>query len=173
MVALKNTTAKRSITISMLVDASARFNGSPVVLTESKAIIAHLWKHYGRGWSGRRWMQFCRETGFHSLSDLPALRVKSALRPLPSCGLLRTPSTFNEKLLPLELYQAEHCPESRLVREKLSTWKSLACIIMAIAATECDTSTYRSQCISQQEWPGGGEKATVVYSMGSLLRCRI
>ena len=111
----------------MLVDASARFNGSPVVLTESKAIIAHLWKHYGQGvvrpavdavLSGNRLPFIVR---FASLAG------PSALRPLPSCGLLRTPSAFNEKLLPLELYQAEHCSESRLVREKLSTLE-IACL---------------------------------------------
>ena len=105
------------------------------MLTESKAIIAHLWKHYGQGvvrpavdavLSGNRLPFIVR---FASLAG------PSALRPLPSCGLLRTPSAFNEKLLPLELYQAEHCSESRLVREKLSTLEMLACIIMAIAAT--------------------------------------
>ena len=122
----------------ILVDATgASTNGAldgaapgvaPVVLSESKAIISHLWRKYGDGVVRPPMDKILSGERLPFVVRFASLAGPSGMRPFPSCGLLRTPSAFDSAThRPLELYQAEHCPESRLVREKLSSME-IACV---------------------------------------------
>ncbi|VEU38883.1 unnamed protein product [Pseudo-nitzschia multistriata] len=118
-----------------------------VVLTESYDILCHLWKHYGAsvvqsepcgggsGNSRRRPDQTVNSSSVPFPIRFLSLAGPSYLRPWPRCGLMRFPcSRSSTAAVPLSspeepggrpqqpaltLYQAEGCPESRLVREVL------------------------------------------------------
>ncbi len=94
----------------------------PRVVVESKHIVSHLWREYGRGVSRPRMDAWLSGDRLPFLLRFASLAAPSGLRPFGHCGLLRMPSSFDPATMrPLELHQAEQCPESRLVRECLSS----------------------------------------------------
>ena len=110
----------------ILVDATgASTNGAldgaapgvaPVVLSESKAIISHLWRKYGDGVVRPPMDKILSGERLPFVVRFASLAGPSGMRPFPSCGLLRTPSAFDPAThRPLELYQAEHCLCARAV----------------------------------------------------------
>mmetsp|Transcript_18041 Transcript_18041/g.27276 ORF Transcript_18041/g.27276 Transcript_18041/m.27276 type:complete len:217 (-) Transcript_18041:338-988(-) len=115
----------KDLTFPLLVDAT---NDSAVVLKESYEILQHLWQTYGetivpsRINGNRRPDQRVNDSQIPFIFRFLSLAGPSYLRPFPTCGLLQTPSNYNNKSsLPIVLHQAEGCPESRLVREILCT----------------------------------------------------
>jgi glutathione S-transferase len=111
------------LTFPLLVDQTTD-NDDPVVICQSYEIIQHLWENYGKSVlpstseprPDQRVNAACIPFPIRFLS----LAGPSYLRPFPTCGLLQTPSTMYDRAS-LILYQAEGCPESRLVREVLCT----------------------------------------------------
>jgi len=118
-----------NLTFPLLIDRTQQQNNDNddglVVLNESYEILEHLWTHYGQSVLPNKhhprpdqvanapYKSFARR--FLSLAG------PSYLRPWPKCGLMlfsrnrhSIPSTTK-----VILYQAENCPESRLVREAL------------------------------------------------------
>ena len=106
----------------LLVDRT-HASGSPLVLTESSAIITHLWKRYGKGVERPKVDKLLSGGTLPFPIRFALLAAPSGLRFWPSCGLLRTPSSFDPDVHQhLELHnQAESCADSRLIRERLST----------------------------------------------------
>lgn len=105
----------------ILVDESLS-REKPIVLSESKSIVLHLWQHYGQGMNRPSLDRFLSGNKLPFFVRFASLAGPSGFRPFPRCGLMRTPNTFDpEKHKALELYQSEHCPESRLVREQVSS----------------------------------------------------
>jgi hypothetical protein len=105
-----------------------------VVLSESYNILAHLWDHYGGsilptaskagGDHLHRPDQIANSPSRSFATRFLSLAGPSYLRPWPRCGLMRFPSSKHalvatETTSMVVLYQAEGCPESRLVREAL------------------------------------------------------
>lgn len=96
----------------MLVDEN--FEPS-VVIQDSSAIIAHVWKHYGTN-ASKPWNYNM------VLKGMVFTAIPSLFRLVPSFGLVRTPS----KALPLDFKQlvlcsAEASPSARIIREALDT----------------------------------------------------
>lgn len=129
----------------ILVDATDR-RCAPVVLTESKTIISHLWANFGDGVDRPRIDEVLSGERIPFVLRFASLAGPSGLRPFPSCGLMRTPSAFDTSAHePLELHQAEHCPESRLIREKLSTmeipcvYRNVSTVTPVLTDPNCST----------------------------------
>lgn len=109
------------MTFPILVDCT-KSKDSPEVILESYAILEHLWQKYGQS------VENCqnRPDQWWNSPSIPfpirflSLAGPSYLRPFPSCGILQTPSIWKDDST-VTLYQAEGCPESRLVRETLCT----------------------------------------------------
>lgn len=106
-------------------DANANTNANdPIVILQSYDILKHLWERYGQSvlTNTPRLDQQWNSTNIPFPLRFLSLAAPSYFRPLPTCGLMRTPSLWNKKEdHSLVLYQAEGCPDSRLVREVLCT----------------------------------------------------
>ena len=99
-----------------------------VILTESYEILSHLWDSYGQSVIAgeekdhrRRPDQVVNAPSRSFGARFLSLAGPSYLRPWPRCGLMRLPSRPHPSAAgaTLTLYQAENCPDSRLVREVL------------------------------------------------------
>ena len=130
-----------NLTFPLLVDRTGKNKNSDgvVVVSESYNIVAHMWEHYGGsvlpGHHHRRPDQIANSPSRSFAARFLSLAGPSYLRPWPRCGLMRFPSkthtasasaSASASLVSAEttssmlvLYQAEGCPESRLVREAL------------------------------------------------------
>ena len=87
-----------------------------VKLNESKAIVEHLWKHYGAD-SSRPWSDRVLNGGHLPRPlDFALLAAPSGLRPWPECGLLAA-SASEPASEPLVLHGNEADEGTRLVRE--------------------------------------------------------
>ncbi len=90
-----------------------------IIVGESYEILTHLWTHFGDSVlpGNPRSDQTANASQKSFASRFFSLAGPSYLRPWPRCGLMLFDSyPQNEKLI---LYQAENCPESRLIREAL------------------------------------------------------
>jgi hypothetical protein len=117
------------LTFPMLVDQTddSSTSNNPIVKMQSYDILEHLWERYGQGvlpTSG----DALRPDQRRNSNKIPfplrflSLAAPSYFRPWPTCGILQTPSLWNnDENRELVLYQAEGCSESRLVREMLCT----------------------------------------------------
>lgn len=121
-----NGSEENDLTFPLLVDATN--NDQIFVLKESYEILSHLWKTYGetvipsRTSGTRRPDQRVNNPQIPFIFRFLSLAGPSYLRPFPTCGLLQTPSHYSgDEKSNIVLYQAEGCPESRLVREVLCT----------------------------------------------------
>jgi glutathione S-transferase len=94
----------------LLVDANFE---PPVVMLESRDIIAHVWAHYGNN--------AIAPLNFRCANYTPmACFLPSAFRTFPWMGIIRTPSKPpGDKMI--ELYSYDACPFSRRVREALDS----------------------------------------------------
>jgi glutathione S-transferase len=122
------------LTFPLLVDQTTSTDNDdddPVVICQSYEILHHLWENYGKSVlpsstsdeTRRRPDQRVNAAHIPFPIRFLSLAGPSYLRPFPTCGLLQTPSTMYDdgSSSLLTLYQAEGCPESRLVREVLCT----------------------------------------------------
>lgn len=119
---LKSSHHTDDMTFPILVDRT-KSKDSPKVIIESYSILEHLWEEYGQTVEEGQ----DRPDQWWNAPSIPfpirfmSLAGPSYLRPFPSCGVLQTPSIWNSNENEITLYQAEGCPESRLVRETLCT----------------------------------------------------
>ena len=117
-----------------------------VVLTESYDILCHLWETYGdsvipsSNTSNKQKIR--RPDQLLNSSSIPfpirflSLAGPSFMRPWPRCGLMRFPTLTNpRKSSSITLYQAENCPESRLVREVLCSLELPYCSVPVAAGS--------------------------------------
>ncbi|CAJ1942174.1 unnamed protein product [Cylindrotheca closterium] len=118
---LKSSHQTDDMTFPILVDRT-KAKDSPEVIVESYAILEHLWQQYGQSVEKgqNRPDQWWNSPSIPFPIRFLSLAGPSYLRPFPSCGILKTPSTWDNGT-EITLYQAEGCPESRLVRETLCT----------------------------------------------------
>ena len=84
-------------------------------LYESKDIIAYLWENY----SGGQKKPFLYKLSMKAPLLILSFFLHALMRPLPSMGILRTPSKRPEKLL--ELWGREHHIGTKRIREALCT----------------------------------------------------
>lgn len=121
MAHLKSHRQRDDLTFPLLVDQT---NGDLIVLTQSYEILDHLWREYGQDVlpNQRRPDQKWNSTKIPFPLRFMSLAAPSYIRPWPTSGLLQTTSVWDNKCYSeLKLYQAEGCPESRLIREVLCT----------------------------------------------------
>lgn len=84
-------------------------------LYESRDIVAYLWEHYSEGQNKPLFFKLSMMGPFLILGFF----LHALMRPLPSMGILRTPSKRPEKLL--ELWGREHHIGTKRIRETLCT----------------------------------------------------
>lgn len=114
------------LTFPLLVDQTDSTR-EPVVIIQSYDILNHLWDRYGQNVlttseQAPRADQRINSTNIPFPFRFLSLAAPAYFRPWPTCGILQTPSLWNkEENDEVVLYQAEGCPESRLVREVLCT----------------------------------------------------
>lgn len=116
------------LTFPLLVDCTDS-GSDPTVIVQSYDILDHLWKCYGQDVVPTKDNSKPRPDQRWNATSIPfplrflVLGAPSFLRPWPTCGIMKTPSIWNhdDNDKELTLYQAEGCPESRLVRETLCT----------------------------------------------------
>jgi len=118
---LKSSHHTDDMTFPILVDRT-KSKDSPKVIVQSYSILEYLREEYGQNVEEGQ----DRPDQWWNASSIPfpirflSLAGPSYLRPFPSCGILQTPSIWNNNG-DITLYQSEGCPESRLVRETLCT----------------------------------------------------
>lgn len=123
-------TTEDNLTFPLLVDRTREKNNDTtdgvVVLTESYEILDHLWKKYGASvlpTHATRPDQIANAPEKSFARRFFSLAGPSYVRPWPRCGLMLYPTKAASDATQLVLYQAEGCPESRLVREALCCLK--------------------------------------------------